>query len=288
MSPEQIRAPEDRTPASYIYSLGLVAMEMLTGQQTVKGDDTMSLLGEQVSTASFKLPLGLRIIPELRELVERMVDKNLSKRFQTAAEVLDAVHDLPDVLSLPDLPPADLDSGDYAYSVFGDEDDPLMLDLDDIEEFDDSEDDRLVAAGSIDDELAAIKPDYNRAAIGAVALLVMMFIVFAVAFSGPGEDAKDASAGTASVTDDTLPERAEDTPPRAAPDTKGSKTPGDASQDAAKDAETPEPADEAPSPKEKTEPKAPEDKPRKQTRPGKKVRKPKKDKPPKLKIFGVE
>ncbi|MEM1349026.1 MAG: serine/threonine-protein kinase, partial [Myxococcota bacterium] len=279
MSPEQILNPEDLTQASDVYALGLVAMEMLTGQQTVQGNDTMSLLGEQVSTTPFKLPAWLRIIPELREIIDCMVEKNLDKRFQTAAEVLEALHELPKVLSLPQPPASKRDSGDSSYDVFDDQ--PISPDLGDTEELDDK--DTTLDDGFIEEELAAMKPDYERASIAVLLLLaVVLFIALGVASSGPTEDAKApaAAGGTAQVSDEAA-SRSTAHPP--APDHgvgRALPAPDDPESRAAPGTKAAKPKDNNPADKKK---------PRRTTprRPPKK-KKPKTQKPLKLKIFGVE
>ena len=87
MSPEQIR---DGTagPPSDIFSLGLVAYEMLTRTQANPANSPVAVLGRQLDSEPFLLPPELPIPPGLQHTVHGMMQKDAMKRFQSAAEVL--------------------------------------------------------------------------------------------------------------------------------------------------------------------------------------------------------
>ncbi|MEM1346998.1 MAG: serine/threonine-protein kinase [Myxococcota bacterium] len=90
MSPEQTRSYEDITPASDLYSLGMVAYEMLVG--TSPFDDSMSpihVLSQIVRDEDVLLPEDLDVPPSLRHVVHRMLAKDLEARYSCARRVLD-------------------------------------------------------------------------------------------------------------------------------------------------------------------------------------------------------
>lgn len=92
MSPEQIRG-QQLGPASDIYSLGLVAFEMLTGYKAIDSNSSVTIIGRQLDSAPFSLPEEIEVPDGLREIVNRMMAKQMETRFETAEEVLDALRD---------------------------------------------------------------------------------------------------------------------------------------------------------------------------------------------------
>lgn len=90
MSPEQIRG-DDLTPASDLYSLGLVVYELLLGKKAVEEPTTIRIIARHLSAQPIALPDAFVIAPRLREIVHRMLQKEPHDRYQSADEVL---HDL--------------------------------------------------------------------------------------------------------------------------------------------------------------------------------------------------
>ncbi len=90
MAPEQIFGAE-LTPACDIYSLGLVAFELLTGRPAVSGHGHHEVMRAQVAREPKRLPPTLPIDPELRSIFERMIERQPEDRFQSAREVLEAL-----------------------------------------------------------------------------------------------------------------------------------------------------------------------------------------------------
>lgn len=87
MSPEQL-LEQELTAASDIYSLGLVAYEMLVGEPAVAGNqlsDQLKILGGQ---SSLHLPPSAPIPLDLRRVVDRMISREQSNRMQSAEQVL--------------------------------------------------------------------------------------------------------------------------------------------------------------------------------------------------------
>ncbi len=87
MSPEQIRG-EDIGPASDIYSVGLVAYELLMGEKAITNSDSIEILGKHLSSESFEIPRHHAIHPKLRRLINKMLSKRLDERYQSTEEVL--------------------------------------------------------------------------------------------------------------------------------------------------------------------------------------------------------
>lgn len=126
MSPEQIRGQE-LGPSSDIYSLGLVAYEMLTGHKAIDSNSSVTIIGQQLDSVPFRLPEDAPVSPALREIVDRMLAKDRDIRFDTAEEVLEALTnyrtgkpvsatplEIPDdrkdtIFDIPEIPSASMD-----------------------------------------------------------------------------------------------------------------------------------------------------------------------------------
>jgi class 3 adenylate cyclase len=90
ISPEQILA-EPVGPRCDIYSLGVMAYEMLTGQKPYKASSAQALLEMHVHAPVPQLPPQHK---RLQPLLDRMMAKDPSQRFASATEVLDALEEL--------------------------------------------------------------------------------------------------------------------------------------------------------------------------------------------------
>lgn len=85
MSPEQV-VGRKVVPQSDLYSLGLVVLEMLTGERANPGDDVVVVVQRHLSDDDFAVPEDL---PEdLYVALRRMVAKPLNARPRSASEVL--------------------------------------------------------------------------------------------------------------------------------------------------------------------------------------------------------
>lgn len=95
-------APENATdrdpgPAADIYSLGLVAYELLLGERAVPGDDTLDILDRHLAeNFQVRIPERPAVPDRLRRIVNRMVAKPLSERYGSADQVLDDLRALPE------------------------------------------------------------------------------------------------------------------------------------------------------------------------------------------------
>ncbi len=91
MSPEHV-VSEDLTPACDIFSLGLVALEMLSGQKALVGEDDSAVLRSLLSSDPVPIPDNVLIPTPMRLIIERMVEKNLDERFSSTTAVIEAIH----------------------------------------------------------------------------------------------------------------------------------------------------------------------------------------------------
>jgi serine/threonine-protein kinase len=93
MSPEQ--ASGDKLDGrSDIYSLGIVLYQMLTGSPPFDGPSSASILAQQLTQTPEPVRRGRSdVSEELAVVLDRMLEKNPAKRFQTATEVSRALVD---------------------------------------------------------------------------------------------------------------------------------------------------------------------------------------------------
>ena len=91
MSPEQARAePLDRR--SDVFALGIVLFELVTGERLFRGENAAHSL-ELVKKSKIPNPAELnpRLSPQLVEVVEKSLARDLKRRFQTAREMSEAL-----------------------------------------------------------------------------------------------------------------------------------------------------------------------------------------------------
>lgn len=98
MAPEQLRGTP-LGPQTDLYSLGLVAYELLTGHKAIELDSMVSIITRQVSDEPIQLPENLGLSARFRAIINAMLHKLEKQRFQNAGEVISAL----DGLSQEDL-----------------------------------------------------------------------------------------------------------------------------------------------------------------------------------------
>ena len=90
MSPEQLRG--DRIgPPSDLYSLGLVAFELLAGRQAVDDEQEADIINKQISPQPLTLPDGVQATDTLRATIHRMLAKDQQERFHSVDELQEAL-----------------------------------------------------------------------------------------------------------------------------------------------------------------------------------------------------
>lgn len=95
MSPEQAQGKELDGRAD-LYSLGVVLFEMLAGQVPFPGDEPVAVAVKHMSAPIPKLPSSVK---SFQPLVNQLMAKKASTRFQTGKEVIDAVDALEQTLA---------------------------------------------------------------------------------------------------------------------------------------------------------------------------------------------
>lgn len=90
MAPEQLRG-ETIGPPSDLYSLGLMAYELLAGRKAIDGQSSMTVISQQLRPEPILLPLDLAVPRGLRNIVHAMLAKTVAERYQSALEVLNAL-----------------------------------------------------------------------------------------------------------------------------------------------------------------------------------------------------
>lgn len=148
IAPELLNPCNDPTPATDIYSLGVILFELLIGQtlfespEEAKGENTA--LGGPASFTEADIP------PELNDLVKRMMHPRVEKRPQSAQEVMQVLKDIREKSSqtnveqgLEDITSVHVDSGVTRSTV-----EPALFDVGDVIDLKYQVQKRLEAGGS--------------------------------------------------------------------------------------------------------------------------------------------
>ena len=92
IAPESYQEGSTLTPSSDIYSLGLVAYELLAGEPAIKGATPVDVFRNHLTLDDLYLPVDVNISPALRQIVERMLIKDQFARYQNCDQVLSDMH----------------------------------------------------------------------------------------------------------------------------------------------------------------------------------------------------
>ncbi|HSE42851.1 MAG TPA: protein kinase, partial [Acidobacteriota bacterium] len=87
---------------SDIYSLGIMFYEMLAGRPPFHDENSVTLIFKHINEAPPPLlEMNLELAPELCAIVHKMIEKLPENRYQTAAEVVDALDGISDLFPMP-------------------------------------------------------------------------------------------------------------------------------------------------------------------------------------------
>ncbi len=101
MAPEQFFG-EELTPSADLYSLGLVAHEMLCGDRAVDAPDSAGIIRRQLAPDPIRVPAQFGS-PALRAVVDRMTARDVANRYPSASAVLDALAEVRGLAELDQL-----------------------------------------------------------------------------------------------------------------------------------------------------------------------------------------
>jgi len=89
MSPEQARGDKYIDYRSDLYSVGIILFELITGQKLFMGTSEMAIL-KKVQKGEIIKPSQLKkdIYPELETIIIKMLNKDMNKRYQKAADII--------------------------------------------------------------------------------------------------------------------------------------------------------------------------------------------------------
>lgn len=90
MAPEQLRA-EALTPATDLYSVGIIALELLTSEPAFKSRNDFQTAALQLDAAPLTVPADIEVPDTVRETVNRLLLKRPAERLRSAAVAIEAL-----------------------------------------------------------------------------------------------------------------------------------------------------------------------------------------------------
>jgi serine/threonine protein kinase len=88
LAPEQVRG-EEVGPARDIYSIGLIAYELIVGRQAVRAEKSVDILARHASDEPIVVPEGTGGDPELIRIVDKMLAKDRRERYADVESVIE-------------------------------------------------------------------------------------------------------------------------------------------------------------------------------------------------------
>jgi TonB family protein len=93
MSPEQARGEDNIDYRSDLYSVGIILFELITGEKLFLGSsDILTLKKVQEGKIIKPSQLKINIDPELESIIIKALEKNIEKRYQKAAEMINDLY----------------------------------------------------------------------------------------------------------------------------------------------------------------------------------------------------
>ena len=93
-SPEQINAPRLIGISSDVYSVGVLLYRMVTGKVPFKGETEYQIMHSIVSDEIPPFPKDLDVPDGLEKIIRKAMNRDISKRYQTALEFLESLRSL--------------------------------------------------------------------------------------------------------------------------------------------------------------------------------------------------
>lgn len=90
MAPEQLRA-EALTPATDLYSVGIIALELLTSEPAFKSRNDFQTAALQLDAAPLSVPADIEVPDAVRDTVNRLLLKRPAERLKSAAVAIEAL-----------------------------------------------------------------------------------------------------------------------------------------------------------------------------------------------------
>jgi len=103
VAPERLET-KDLGPASDIYSLGMCGLYLLTGEEPFKGKKGMEVLRAQAEPTSLEVPDDIPMPDDLKQVVDKMLQKKLDHRYASASLALDDLERVRLLIALADRP----------------------------------------------------------------------------------------------------------------------------------------------------------------------------------------
>ena len=104
ISPEQANGDKHIDSRSDLYSLGATIFHLLSGQPLFPGDNLQQVVLAHLTKARPKLgDMAGDVSPGLCAMVDKLVEREPDARYQTSAELIDAINGLPPLRSLKGL-----------------------------------------------------------------------------------------------------------------------------------------------------------------------------------------
>jgi serine/threonine-protein kinase len=91
MAPERLRQPSDVDARADIYALGAVGYFLLTGTPVFAGDDSLAISNQVLHTPAPRVSAKVEVLEGLDALVAACLEKDRTRRPQSAQAVVDAL-----------------------------------------------------------------------------------------------------------------------------------------------------------------------------------------------------